>query len=96
MDIEEYKNRKAAIEHDYNKRLKALAMECAFSNSSVISGDIVTDHIGSVLVDHVKFSFSPTSGIPACVYYGVELTKKLQPKKSGRVRGVWQTNVLKP
>ena len=95
MDIEDYKNKKSVIEHDYNKRLKALAMDFAFSNSSVIAGDIVTDHIGSVLVDHIKFSMSSSSGGPTCVYYGVELTKKMQPKKSGRIRGVWQTNLLK-
>jgi hypothetical protein len=94
MDIEEYENKKSVIEHDYNRRLKALAMDYAFSNSSVIAGDIVTDHIGSVLVDHVKFSMSSLSGEPTCVYYGVELTKKMQPKKAGKVRGVLQGNLL--
>jgi len=94
MDFEEYKNKKSVIEHDYNKRLRALAMDYASSNSSVIVGDIVTDHIGSVLVDNIKFSMSSANKNPTCVYYGVELTKKMQPRKSGSVRGVWQTNLL--
>ena len=93
MDIEEYKNRKSVIDHDYNKSLRALDREFAFSNSVVRVGDIVTDHIGSVIVSDIKLSRGLGSN-PACVYYGVELTKKMQAKKSGAVRGVWQENLL--
>lgn len=94
MNIEEYKNRKSVIDHDYNKRLSALDREFAFSNSVAKVGDIVTDHIGSVLVSHIKFSTSAYGGNPTCVYFGIELTKKMQPKKYGAVRGVWQENLL--
>ena len=91
MDIEEYKNKLAVIEHDYNKRKGALDRDYAFSNSSVIAGDIVTDHIGSILVESVKYT---AGGSPACVYFGIELTKKMLPKKSGVKRKVWQGNLL--
>ncbi len=87
MNIEDYKNKKSVIDHDYRKRLSALAKDFAFSNSSVAVGDIVTDHTGSIKVEAVRFH---AGNNPSCVYVGVELTKKLVPKKSGVKRSVSQ------
>lgn len=59
-------------------------------NNTVKVGDVFTDHLGSVLVDKIGFHYG--FGKACCTYYGVELTKKLEPKKNGSRRVAYQSN----
>ena len=49
------------------KRIIALSRDYAFSNSSVISGYVVTDNVGSVAVEKVKHTEGDAKHIPQCV-----------------------------
>lgn len=87
----EYKDRVRQIENESAEKLQALAKEYAFSNSSVKVGDVVIDNIGAVLVGKIQYTSVP--GLPQCVYTGIGLTRKLSPRKDGKKRQVWQSNV---
>ena len=95
MNTEDYKAKLKAIEHEARERIIALSRDYAFSNSSVISGDVVTDNVGSVAVEKVKYTKGDAKHIPQCVYYGIELTKSMKPRKDGSKRNVYQSNLLK-
>ncbi|HWY36545.1 MAG TPA: hypothetical protein VNX68_18020 [Nitrosopumilaceae archaeon] len=92
MTPEEYKNRLKAIDEERDVKKRQLVKECALSNNTVKIDDIVTDHIGSVKVESIKFDYNH-GGIPCCIYYGIELKKDLTPTKKGEKRGVWQNNI---
>lgn len=94
MDFEAYRAKKKAIESDCHKKIEALARDYALENSSVITGDIVTDNIGSIIVEKVKYTMGVSTRAPECCYWGIELTKKMNPRKDGSKRLVLQSNLL--
>ena len=69
--------------------MKKYAAEC----SSKKIGGVFTDHIGSIKVESI--GFDNFSQYPSATYYGLELTKKLVPKKSGESRRACQCNEVK-
>jgi len=96
MEIEGLNERIKEVKKKAKKEINDLKREYAFQHSTVVKGDIVTDHIGSVKVEvirlHVGYSGNDK---PSCIYYGQELTKKGVPFKNGSKRPVYQVNLKK-
>ena len=93
MDIVEYKERLKEIRNECKKRELALASAYAKSNSSVVIGDSVLDHIGAIKVEQITLA-KDFNGIPYCVYFGPELKKDGNLRKDGRKRHVHQINII--
>jgi hypothetical protein len=97
MTQEEYKSKFLGINNDFQVKLKSLAKEYAISNNPYKIGDVVTDHMGSIKIEQIKFYFStlPNSSLfPSCTYFGIEVTKRGEPKKGGKKRSVYQENLI--
>lgn len=92
MEIEEYKTKLNDIIKAQEKKRHELYYEYAMANNNVKAADIVTDHIGSVLVDKITVHMG-YGGIPECYYRGVQMTKKGIPFKSGERRFVYVKNL---
>ena len=92
MDIEDYKARLKEITKEAENRIRKLKLEYASSNAPAAVGDVVTDRLGSILVESIKIY---PSDPPQCVFYGRKLTKKLVPTKDGKTRGIYQQNLVK-
>ena len=92
MEYSEYKDKLSDLKAKHHNEKVALAREYAYSNNPYKVGDTVTDHIGSIRVDRIRVDITDN---PCCIYYGIELTKKGVPYKSGSTRGVYQMNIKK-
>ncbi len=79
------------LEQETEKKRKAILIEYANSNSTVKPGEIVRDHIGSVLVQ--KIGVYADRNNAQCMYTGIELKKDLTPVKKGTTRTVFQCNL---
>lgn len=64
----------------------------ALSNSIANIGDIVRDHIGTIVVDNVSVSRC-FNKYPECVYSGVLRKKNGDERKDGKRHDAWQSNV---
>lgn len=96
MTKDEYTKELLKIEVDYKESKRFLNKEYASSNNTYNIDDVVTDHIGSVLIKQIRVSqLMSEDGFPLCAYIGLELTKAGKPKKNEAVRNVWGGNVLK-
>jgi hypothetical protein len=94
MTREEYDLKRKKLTEDFEAAKSALAREYAFANNSIKSGDIVTDHIGSILIEEIKFTKGYSNEYPQCVYSGKILKKDLTPTKKGEKRDVYQSNLI--
>ena len=94
MTIEAYNEAVKAINLIAKKELYILAKKYIDSNNPYKIGDIVTDHIGSIIVEHINYRMTDYDN-PYAVYYGIELRKDLQPKKNGSKRNSFQMNLIK-
>ena len=90
---EEYKNRLSELQKQHALNLIDLRSQFALKNNTVKVGDTVTDHIGTIVVEKIKIETSFIDSFPECTYFGYELTKKLERKKSGAQRWVYQSNL---
>lgn len=93
MDRNEYEQQLKELEKQFAVKRRELAIEYAKSNNPFKAGDKVTDHIGSIIVSSISFSYTGIGNIPCCVYSGVELTSKGVPVKKGTIRKIWQCNI---
>lgn len=90
MTENEYKDRLAIIE----AAKKELNKEYAYSNNPYKIGDILKDHYQIIKVESIKVYKKYGSWEPECVYYGTQLTAKLEPKKRQDDNpGMCQSNV---
>lgn len=72
-----------------------LCKEYAISHNPFKEGDIVTDSVGSILIDTIQYTkISSTGALPECVYGGLELKKDKTPRKDGSRRRVYQSQVF--
>ncbi len=94
MTFDEYKDKVKQLESDF-EALKTEAMkEFVRANNPYKKGDIITDHIGTIKVESMRFSWGGLGSTPCAIYYGVELKKNGEPKKNGNKRSMYQSNVL--
>ena len=90
MQLEELEAKIKSFAKEYESARNKAITEYCLANNTVKVGDIFTDHIGSIVVESIKASAG--FGKYQCVYFGTELTKKLEPKKNGDKRSAYQQN----
>lgn len=93
MDFNQYKKRLEELETKFKIDKKNLLMEFVNHNNPHKIGDIVTDHIGSVQIKKIKYSYGSFGQSPCAVYEGLELKKDLTPAKKLTTRYVFQSNL---
>lgn len=96
MTKQEYDKKIKVITANYELLKKDLYRKFATANNTYKVGDIVTDHIGSIIIEKIEFLAPSTffnRDYPECSYLGIELTKKGEPKKNGSKRYVYQYNI---
>jgi hypothetical protein len=79
------------LNEQYELDKKKLIMNYCFKNNPYKIGDKFTDHLGSIIIEQIKYS----SVDFCCVYIGIELKKDGNPRKDGSKRKAYQTNELK-
>ena len=94
-DLETFTKLLKEIEAEEELKVRQLKIEFANANNTVKIGDIVCDHIGSVLVDEMGYHSPGWNQLPGCTYSGFELKKDLTPRKDGARRTVYQSNLNK-
>lgn len=93
MNIEELEARLKSIRKNAEAAELEAIKEYCLSNNTVQVGDIFSDHYGRIRVEEIKVLPSCT-GRHQCVYFGPELTKKLEAKKTGVKRDAYQNNAI--
>lgn len=94
MDRIEFERQLKELESEYNKQRNAICIAYCKENNKVNIGDVVTNRHGeSIIVDKITYTMGWKQNNPECVYHGIELTKKLAPKKSGARGTIYQSNL---
>jgi len=92
MTLDEYNLKQKALKEEYEKNERALMRQYALESNNVKIGDIVMDHMGTVLVEKVQISLF--NDPPCCVYFGTMLAKDGTPyKRKANKRQVFQPNL---
>jgi hypothetical protein len=91
MTIEQLNKNLETLAFQYEESKRTLIKEYCLANNPYKVGDVFTDHLGSILIEYIKFSIYDK----CCAYNGVELTKKGEPNKRGTRRNAWQKNDIK-
>lgn len=95
MTKEEYQLKYKEITQQEDERKKSLAKDYANSNNPYKIGDIITDHVGSIKIEEIKYSlYTSFDTLPCCVFIGTEITKKGELNKRGKKRMIYQTNII--
>jgi len=81
---------------EYEQKKKKVAEEYAFANNPYKIGDVISDHIGTIIIEKIRFSFPFGSKYPCCVYVGTQLKKDGTPHKRQEYTKIFQTNIVKP
>ena len=81
MSEQEYREALKSEKHTYDMRVREISAKYAESQRIFKVGDIAQSHQGIILVKSFAHGYS-FRGIPCPIYRGVELTKKLVPKKN--------------
>ena len=94
MRPEEYLSRLKIIEDDFIAKKLQLNNLYVRSSNKFSVGDVVTDHLGSILVQELFFGFPLESKVPCAVYRGLVLNNNGSIKKNAPRRTVWQTDLI--
>lgn len=97
MTYEEYEQKVEELESEFNEKKNELSREFAMANNPYKVGDILQDHFQIIRVEKIKWTFTyDTNFIPECLYFGTQLTAKLEPKKRQDINPcMYQSNVLR-
>lgn len=95
MTQEQYLLQKQALQEDFDRRVRMLNQEHAFSNNPYKIGDVVTDHQDTIRIEKITWCFTFGQKFPECKYYGPTLKKDLTPTLNGNRRDVYQSNIKK-
>lgn len=93
MDKLEYNKRLLDIEKKFEEDKKSLAREFAYANNNLMAGTFVRDLTTTIEIDRLIIYLAGYQSYPEMVYSGPELTKKLVPRKDGRIGRVHQSSV---
>jgi hypothetical protein len=93
MTKQQYDEQMEQLKNEFNEKKKNVMRYYVAANNPYKIGDIVTDHIGTIKIEKITVG-QAFSKYPCAVYFGIELKKNLEPKKSGNKRSVWQTNII--
>ena len=90
MNYEEYLQKIKELKIEFKNREVKLMKEFVIANNPYKIGDKVTDHIGSIIIEKIGFSWGYK---PCAIYTGLELKKDGTPTKRQTRREVWQSNI---
>jgi hypothetical protein len=93
MTHKEYLQKISDLESEYQNKQIALAKQFVNANNPHKIGDKVTDHIGSIIIEKIKFGIV-SYNLPIAVYEGKVLKKDGTPKLNCKVRSVYQSNLI--
>lgn len=93
MTESEYKIRLDNLEQEFEKQKINLAKVYAHSHRLFQEGDTISDTVGSIIIDAVKFTRGSFNSLPECVYYGLELKKDGKLRKDGGRRSIYQSHI---
>jgi hypothetical protein len=96
MELQDLEMKIKELENEFEHRKKLVITEYCEANNPYKIGDKFTDHIGTILIEKINYTFrmGPLSN-PGCIYFGPELKKDGTPKKNGDKRRAWQSNDIK-
>lgn len=92
MTKQDLNNKLKELQQEYELKQKEVIREFCDTNNPYKVGDNFTDHIGSIIVEKISYSYSSTLSTPCCIYFGTELKKDGSPKKNNNKRQAWQSN----
>lgn len=93
MNIEELNEGLEEIREESIRKERELKVKFARENNPVNIGDIVKDHMATIIVESITMSHG-IYDIPCCIYRGTRLKKNGEPYKTGEQRTVWQCHIL--
>lgn len=104
MNKEEFDNKIKLLEQKFHeekqkfhKEKQSIYKEFAFTNSSIIIGDIVEDHKERIKVEEISF-IPPNqfyyNDYPQCIYKGICLTKSNKPFKNNKKGIIFQSDII--
>jgi hypothetical protein len=91
MTIQDLQQKLKELRQEHELKQKEIMRQYCDSNNPYQIGDKFTDHIGSIIVEKIRYSYTVT-GEPCCVYFGTELKKDGTLKKNDVKRQAWQPN----
>lgn len=94
MTQEEFIIELEKLEQEMNDRVMSLSKKYAVSNKKYKKGDIVTDNIGSILIDKWQFTRGGKRCLPQNVYSGYELKKDGNIRKDKSRRTVFERDII--
>ena len=94
MNLNKYHKLIDEINKKAEKEKTAISRRYAIYNNNVSIGDIVTDHIGKIKVESIKWTYDNFSRLPTCIYQGTKLKKDLSPYKSNITTSIYQSNII--
>lgn len=84
MNKQELKHKLNELQQEYGLKQKEVMKQFCDANNPYIVGDKFTDHIGTIIIEKIRYSYTVT-GTPSCIYFGTEL-------KNNDKRNAWQSN----
>lgn len=93
MTKEEYRKKLDDLQNEFEQKKISVYKEFAISNNPYKVGDILRDHLRIIKVEQIKVSVLEST--PQCVYYGKQLTQKLEPMKKQDNNPMFQSNVVR-
>ena len=97
MNLEEYQEEVARLDHEYKEAKGRLKREYALTNNPVRIGTIAEDDCGNkVMVKRISIAYTHWGEVPSeCVYHGELLKKDGTPRKDGKADCVYQSRLKK-
>ena len=92
-NLENYKKAIAEVEKEKDIKINNLVRIYAQENNTIKIGDIVKDHMESIIVEKINFVRPYYNELPHCVYYGTRLKKDGTPRKDMTKTSVHQSNL---
>lgn len=94
-NLETYRARVAEIEEEAKNKKRLIVREFAIANNTYKRGDIIKDHMGSLIIDKIIVNGGYGNYLPYCSYSGIELKKDGTPLKRQTDRSISQNNIIK-
>ena len=93
MTKEEFISKIGQINSIRDSAIDKVSYEYAMSNNIFKKGDVIEDHIGSIIIDSIQWTKG--KDLPYCIYFGRVLTKSGKLTKRPHTRNVWPSNITK-
>lgn len=92
MNKQELEHKLKELQQEYELKQKEVMKQFCDANNPYKVGDKFTDHIGTIIIEKIHYSYTTITEMLSCVYFGTELKKDGTPKKNNNKRYAWQLN----